>query len=316
MRRLSRAALAFVAIGLAIYAVLYWASERLVERTAHANPFHKIATRGDADWVILGASHAMPLDFADFNDRMQRATGLAIVNLATTGTGPLYNRFVLEEYLRRHRTRNLLYVADSFTFYSRAWNEDRFADAKLIRRTPYDPAIAARLWRYAREEGVDRRAVLDYVSGFSKVNNRERLERDVWEAEAHFERAYRPSASVTAKRIAYLYPDGTSRAALDRYLGELADLVREAQRAEAKVVVVKMPLPSGFRSRLPDEAEFDRRLVAMLAPFGVAVEDFSASVADAGRFFDSDHLNRRGLEEFFARDLAPVLAAGAKKEGP
>jgi len=307
MKRLAACALLFAAIGLALYAAVYYASERLVQRTAHANPFHKIEARGDADWVILGASHAMALDFGDSNDRMQRATGLAIVNLAATGTGPLYNRFVLEEYLRRHRARNVLYVADAFTFYSKAWNEDRFADAKLIRRTPFEPAIAARMWRYAREEGVDPRAVLDYVSGFSKVNNRERLQRDAWEAEAQFGRTYRPSASVAAKRIAYLYPDGTPAAALDRYLGELDDLVAVAKGAGARVVVIKLPLPDLFRGKLPDEAAFDARLAATLARRGVAFHDFSASLSDPRFFFDSDHLNRAGMEAFFARELKGLL---------
>jgi hypothetical protein len=82
------------------------------------------------DWVILGASHAMPLDFADFNAQMERETRLRILNLAAPDAGPLYNRFVLEDFLRAHRARNLLYVVDSFAFYSRTWNEDRFADAK------------------------------------------------------------------------------------------------------------------------------------------------------------------------------------------
>jgi hypothetical protein len=312
MKRLAASTLLFVAIGLALYAAVYYGSERLVERTAHANPFHKIATRGDADWVILGASHAMVLDFADVNERMERDTGLAIVNLAATGTGPLYNRFVLEEYLRRHKARNVLYVADAFTFYSRAWNEDRFADAKLIRRTPYEPAVAWRMWRYAREEGIDPRAALDYMSGFSKVNNRERLKRDVWEGEEQFERVYRPSASVAAKRIAYLYPDGTPAAALDRYLGELADLVAVAQSAGARVVVIKMPLPAQFRAKLPDEDAFDARLAAMLAQRGVALRDFTSTIPDARLFFDSDHLNRTGVEAFFARDLKAVLEDGRK----
>jgi hypothetical protein len=309
MKRLARSACIFVAIGLALYGLVYWGSERLVERTAHDNPFHKIATRGDADWVILGASHAMTLDFADFNARMERETGLVIVNLAATGTGPLYNRFVLEEYLRRHRAKNVLYVADAFTFHSKSWNEDRFADAKLIRRTPWDPAIASRLWRYAREKGVDPRAVLDYVSGFSKVNNRERLKTDVWEGAGQSDRVYRPSESLTAKRIAYLYPDGTSAAVRDRYLAELDALVAEAQAAGSRVVVVKLPLPAAFASRLPAEDEFDRALAATLARRGVAYRDYSGALPDARYFFDSDHLNRAGLEAFFERNLKELLTA-------
>lgn len=309
MRRLAKSALLFIAIGLAIYAGVYYAAERLMVRTGHSNPFFKIATlqEGAVDWVILGASHAMPLDFADFNAHMQGETGLRILNLAAPGTGPLYNRFALEHFLRAHRTKNVLYVADAFAFYSRSWNEERFADAKLLRRTPFEPAIARRLWAYARDEGVDPRAVLDYVSGFSKINNRERFERDIWEGERQFDRVYPPSASAVKKRIAYLYPDQTPAAALSRYVEEFSTLVATARRAGASVVVIKMPTPSQYRSQLPDEAAFDQALSRLLATAAVRFHDFSQALDQPRFYFDTDHLNRSGLTEFFARYLKPVL---------
>ena len=310
MKRLARAALAFVAIGLAIYIGLYAAAERLVERTAHANPIFKIRIAGDEayDWVILGASHAMPLDFAGFNAQvLEKATGLRVINLAAQGTGPLYQRFVLEEFLRGHKARNVLYAVDSFAFYSRLWNEDRFADAKLLRRTPFDPEVARRMWGYARAEGVDPRAVLDYASGFSKINNRERFERDAWEGEAQFDRVYRASSSAVAKRVEYLYPDSPSPGTLERYLRELSSLVDTARGAGMNVVVIKMPVPSAYRSRLPSEDAFDAALARTLAPRGIAVRDFSGSIPEARFYFDTDHLNRAGLEQFVARDLGPLL---------
>lgn len=163
MTRQGRAAIAFIGIGLLIYACVYFAAEQLMYRNGHGNPVFKIATTEVQafDWVILGASHAMPLDFSNSNDLMQRDTGQTIINLASPGTGPLYNRFVLETFLRKHRTRNLLYVADSFAFYSRAWNEDRFGDVKLLRATPFDLYAARLLLQYSRQEGIDWRAVAD-----------------------------------------------------------------------------------------------------------------------------------------------------------
>src|SRR5665647_1082025 len=135
MTRQRRSVIAFIGIGLMIYAGVYFVAERLMYRNGHSNPFFKIATSEVKafDWVILGASHAMPLDFADFNGLMQEQTGLKIINLASPGTGPLYNRFVLEAFLRNHQTKQVLYIADSFAFCSRTWNEDRFGDAKLLR---------------------------------------------------------------------------------------------------------------------------------------------------------------------------------------
>lgn len=314
MKRLLRPALLFIAIGLVLYAGLYAAAEGLVRRTGHSNAFFKIAAMPEqtVDWLILGASHAMPLDFADFNAQMEKTTGLRIVNLAAPGAGPLYNRFVFEHFRRAHRAHNLLYVVDSFAFYSRTWNEDRFADAKLVRRTPFEPAVARRLADYARHEGVDPRAFLDYVSGFSKINNRERFRPDLWEGEAQFERAQRPSATAITKRIEYLYADGTSTERLARYLDVLSTLIAHARQDGTRVVVVKMPLPAPFRDRLPDEAAFDGALQRLLAQHGAEFHDFSAAVPDARKYFDTDHLNRAGLSEFFERDLKPVLLSGVR----
>ena len=311
MERLLRPALLFIAIALAIYAALYAASEQLVQRNGHSNPFFKIAQAKEpsVDWVMLGASHAMPMDFGDFNAGMERASGQRILQLAGPGTGPLYNRFVLEHFLRRHNARHLLYVVDSFAFYSRTWNEDRFADAKLLRRTPWDPALAVSLARYVRDEGVDPRALLDYASGFSKINNRERFQRDVWEGEAQFERASRPSLSAANKRIAYLYPDNAAPDALARYLDRFSSLLALARRQGMQVLVIKMPLPPAFRRLLPDETAFDEGLARVMATQGARYADFAGAVPDPRLYFDTDHLNRAGLTAFVDKSLMPLLAA-------
>ena len=311
MKRLGVSALLFGAIGLLIYAGLYYGAEQLLYRTGRSNPFFKIAMAAerDVDWVILGASHAMPLDFADFNAGMERETGLRILNLASPGTGPLYNRFVLESFLREHRARGLLYVLDSFAFYSRAWNEDRFADAKLLRRTPFEPATARSLWNYTRNEGVDFRAVLDFATGFSKINNRERFQRDTWEGEAQFDRVYRPSAAAVKKRIEYLYPEPAVAAAFSRYLEEFRELVALARQRGIRVAVIKMPVPAQFQSQLPNEAAFDAAISRILVSQDVPLHDFTSTMNDPRFYFDTDHLNRAGLTEFFARQLKPILAS-------
>lgn len=311
MKQFRKSALLFVAIGLLIYAAVFAAAERLAFRNGHSNPFFKIATAEapDYDWVILGASHAMPLDFGGFNELMQRETGLRILNLAAQGTGPLYNRFVLEHFLRAHRARNLLYVIDSFTFTSRAWNEDRFADAKLIRGTPFERAIAQLLENYVRRDGVDPRALLDYLSGFSKINNRDRFQRDAWEGEAQFDRVYRSSATVVAKRIAYLYPDTPAPDVLARYLRDFVGLLDIARQHGVRVVAVKLPVPALFRNQLRNEAAFDAAASRVLADHAVPLRDFSAALDNPSFYFDTDHLNRAGVTEFFQRQLKPLLAA-------
>ena len=313
MTRQGRSAIAFIGIGLLIYAGIYLAAERLMYRNGHSNPLYKIATSEVKafDWVILGASHAMPLDFADFNGLMQDQTGLKIVNLASPGTGPLYNRFVLEAFLRRHTVKNLLYVADSFAFYSRMWNEDRFADAKLLRATPFDPATAGLLWQYSRHEDVNTRALADYVTGFSKINNHDRFQKDVWEGELQFDRVYRQSATATKSRIAYLFPDPGRDVVLARYVTEFAKLLELAQRHDISVVVIKMPTPGQFRAQLPNEPAFDAAMAVTIENRGVGFSDFSAELDEPRFYFDTDHLNRAGVTELFNRHLKEIMMAHA-----
>lgn len=317
MRHLARRAIAFAGLGLVLYALLFAAAEQLVLRTGHANPLFRIAaTREQAvDWLIVGTSHAMPLAFGDTEAAVHRQTGLRLLNLAAPGTGPLYNRFVLEQFLRERRAANLLVVADSFAFYSRTWNEDRFADAKLLARTPYRPAVAAGLWQFVREAGVSPRALADYATGFSKINNRDRFQDDRWEGEAQFERTWRPSASAVKKRMAYLHPDGNPEAALARYLAELTRVLAQAQQAGMRVVVVKLPTPAQYRSQLPQEAQFDVALGRVLVAANVPLHDWSAALPEARFYFDSDHLNRAGVNELLARHLIPVLASRPAPQG-
>jgi hypothetical protein len=310
MKSLAKSAAAFVAIGLLLYAGVYYAAERLVYRTGDSNPFFKIAVLDAAavDWVILGASHAMPLDFADFNSVMEKATGKRILNLAAPGAGPLYNQAVFEQFQAKHRTGNLLYVADSFAFYGREWNEDRFADAKLLSRTPFSLDLARRFFDYALRGDAGALAFFDYATGFSKINNRERFQKDVWEGEAQFDRAYRPSATATAKRIAYLYPKGSAEsAAAARYLGVLEKLILTARARGAAVTVIKMPIPEMFRQKLPDEPAFDQRLAALVGRLNVPFHDFSSAMDDPASYLDTDHLGRRGVTEFFENRLKTIL---------
>ena len=313
MKDFGRSALLFVALGLALYAGVYWWAERLQYATGRSSPLFKIetATRTDYDWVILDASHAMPLDFDDINALMERETGLSILNLASTGSGPLYNRFVLENFLRRHRAKHLLYVVDSFAFRSPEWNEDRFSDAKLLRRTPFKWAIARSLFNYSQHEGVSLLAVLDYVTGFSKINNRERFQRDQWEGEAQFERVYRPSSSLLKKRIEYLYPPLASSELPFRYLAKFAGLIALAQQNGMEVMLIEMPLPSEFRKARPQDREFSAAIALLVSDRGLAFHDLAGVLPDPRYYFDTDHLNRTGVTEFFGQYLKAILLSPA-----
>ena len=304
------AVLRFLAIGLALYVALFAVAELLVYRNGHDNPFYKIATadRQHYDWLIMGASHAMPLSFDTMEDDLESAAGVSILNLALQGIGPLHSDAVLERFLADHSAGGLVYAVDSFAFRDPQWNEGRLGDPQLLARTPMDFRVASRLAAETVWGDLAPQALVAYLSGFPKINNSERFIRDVWESASLFDRRYRPSQTATAERIAYLFPEGTGDPeVLARYLDVFMGLLDRALAAGMTVRVIKLPVPENYSDKLPDEAGFDAALNTRLGERGIILEDYSNLLPEARFYFDSDHLGRQGVQAFADQVLVPLL---------
>lgn len=301
-----RHAVPFVLVGFVLYVGLYAASEQLVSRYAHRNRFHavKAAPSPEYDYVILGSSHAAVFDYEDLNAQLEQMTGSRILNLAVVGGGVTMNRLLLEYFLVAHRTAAVVYFIDSFAFYSPAWNEDRLKDARLLSRAPFDPALARLLVQAAAQRTV----ALDYISGFSKINNPDRFAPDLADGEGRLNRTYRPVKQIDDERIAYLYAAAAEQAAARRrYLAELDDLIRAAQSRGIRFIAMKPPIPARIYRRLPHEDQFDAALKEVLDRHGVTLDDYSLVDNEEKFFFDPDHLNRAGILNFFKNHLKERL---------
>ena len=314
MRGFARRVAMFVLIGLVLYGGLYVATEQMIARHAQRNRFFSVMTAAPHtryDHVILGASHAAVFDYREMNARLAAMTGSRILNLAVEGGGVTVNRFLLDYFLARHRTSSVVYILDSFVFYSGEWNEDRLQDAGLFMRAPWDPQLAAQLVRHP----ATRMLAVDYISGFSKINNPDRFAPDTFENEgARFDRTYRPVPQIDRQRIAYLYPADVDQAALlaSLYLDEFKTLIENLQARDVSVTVVRPPIPSRIYDMIPGEQQFDAALTTVLARRGVAFHDLSAVNNDERLFFDSDHLNQEGVLSFFEDHLAGVLLSATE----
>ena len=308
VRRFLRNSALFLLVGLVLYAGVYAAVEHLIDRDGRRNRFHmvKSAPRASYDYVILGASHAAVFDFEDMNARLETMTGATILNLSVVGGGVSVNRLLLDYFLANHHAKAVVYVLDSFVFHSPEWNERRLADARLFQRAPFDPVLA----RLLLENPSTRWQGVDYVLGFSKINSAARVDPDTRQEETtRFGRTYRPVTQIDQQRINYLFPvqADQARAYRARYLGEFADLLRQARARNLRVVVIKPPIPERVYRMLPNEQEFDVELRAVLDRHGAEFHDFSLVDNAEPFFYDSDHLNRAGVLQFFERRLAPTL---------
>lgn len=305
-----RSALIFTLIGLLFYGAVYAASERLVVRYGQTNKFYLVnqAPPTTYDYVILGASHAAALGYQDMTERLEAQTGARILNLAIVGGGVAVNQLVFDYFLTRHQTRGLVYVVDSFAFYARTWNEERLQDTRLFLRAPFDWSLA----RLLLARPGTRSMALDYLSGFSKINNDDRFAPDVTPEEStRFTRTYRPVKQIDDQRIGYLYPAQIDESVFARYLQEFERLLADAQRRGIRVLVVKPPIPERVISRIPGEEQFDQRLRTLLQRLEIPLHDFTHLENGDSHFFDTDHLNRDGVLSFFDSGLAPVLKAAS-----
>ncbi len=306
-RRFLKASLLFVLFGILIYFALYAVSEQLVYNYAKRNRFFDVKTAAfaDYDYVILGASHAAALDYEDMTPRLEQMTDSKIINLSEVGAGVTVNRLLLDYFLVSHRTKAVVYVADSFAFYSQQWNEDRLNDTRLFVRAPFDPVLVQVL----SETPAGRAVVPDYVLGFSKINNPDRFAPDINDDErTKFNTTYRPVKQIDQQRLDYLYPKQIDEATFQRYLGEFENLVRYLKEHNVRLIVIKPPVPTRFYQMLPQETQFDERMQAILTRYGTEYHDFSLVGNDEKFFFNTDHLNRTGVLNFFDNYLKGVLA--------
>ncbi|MCR9087790.1 MAG: hypothetical protein NXH97_13715 [Rhodobacteraceae bacterium] len=310
---LKQAAL-FVGTFLVLYAAAVWIVERNLRQIEPETALQKLSAHDGTpvDWLVLGASHALPLDFGDVPDRLQSESGQTMLILAEVGAGPVYSAFVLDRALDELTARRVLFVADSFAFASENWNEARFSDRKLLAHMPLEVATARRLASRVTEGKVPVTALADYLTGFSKLNPVDRFPTQGWQGQADFDKTHRTSRHAVSARIAYLYPDGApDPEIIDTYLAELGGMIDAARRSGAEFLILKPPVPPEFSRALTGEAMFDAALAELAEVRSVPFLDHSAEVADPTLYFDTDHLNRQGVDTYYQDTLRDVFQSDA-----
>lgn len=296
----------FVLIGIVIYAGIYIFVERMVYDYTVRNRLYNIKTASQQpyDYVILGASHAIVLDYEDMNSQLEQMTGAKILNLSTQGGGVIVNRFMLDYFLAKHETKHVVYVLDSFAFYSAEWNEDRIKDVALFKRAPFDPVLARLVWAGP----ATRPMFLGYVLGFYKINNPDWFVTDITEEElTRFEKTYRPIAQIDRQRMAYLYPDQIDPEVFQRYLTDFKEMLQTLKERGIGIIVIKPPIPENVYAMLPQEQEFDKEFLDIWQRYDVEFHDFSLVSNDKEFYFNTDHLNRQGVLNFYESNLGPIL---------
>jgi len=297
----------FVLLAVLIYLGLFVWSNHILEPRSDRNPFFRITqAKPHTDWIVLGASHALPLGFEGVPTMVRDVSGADTLTLAVAGGGPAVSRLVAERYFADHDADGVLVVLDVFAFLDPRWNEARLADADILPKIPAD-LQTLRVFIRAISRGLPARTVLAYATGFSRINDQSRFETDRWDAEARFDSAPRPSDAADAARISYLFPDIPSEATVERAFADIEAMVRLARSHGTRIVLVYPPLPERFRTRMPDLSDIETRLAAEAGRLGVSLIDHRTLIPESRYYFDTDHLNRAGVELWLVNGLSSIL---------
>ena len=297
----------FLVLALLLYGALFLWSDRILLAHGDRNPFFRIGqSPARTGWIVLGASHALPLGFEGVPDMVRDATGEDTLTLAVAGGGPAVMRLVAERYFADREADGVLIVLDAFAFADARWNEDRIDDGDLLPKIPADRRTLA-VFKDSMTRGLPAGTFLAYATGFARINDRTRFRIDRWDAASRFDSTARPSDAAETERIAYLYPGSPSQEAMDKGLADVEALVGLARSRGTKVVLVYPPLPERFRKRLPELPALGARLEATVRRLNVPLHDHRGLLPESKYYFDTDHLNRSGIDLWLERGLGDIL---------
>jgi len=309
-------ALIFVVIGLLLYVALAAYAERKMLETSERHPFVTITSAPqETDVVVLGASHAMQLGFDGIQPMVEQNSGRKIMVLAIKDGGVVPNAVILNALLKKSKPRTIVYVLDTFAFLSPRWNEERLNDGDLFVRAPFDRDLIDVL----REEPSAWGTMLGYASGFEKIKRLSSADADSADAElTKLDQIYQPDDRIDDQRVGYLFSDSSAEL-MQGYVDRLAAMAQAARQAGSEFILLQMPVPPRYTSRLP-EAHYEvlERVQAMAQAAGVCVIDHTEALPGDENYYDTDHLNRLGLERYTAGLLAEalLLPAGEATENP
>lgn len=297
----------FVLLALLIYLGLFLWSDRVLETHSNRNPFFRISQADQhADWIVLGSSHALPLGFEGVPAKVQDVTGVDTLTLAVAGGGPAISRLVAERYFTDHDADGVLVVLDSFAFLDPRWNEQRLGDADFLPKIPAD-LQNIKVFTQAISRGLPIETVLAYATGFARINDHSRFAPDRWDAESRFDGTPRPSDAADAARISYLYPAPPSLRTVEQSIADIEAVIDLARSHGAQIALLYPPLPARFRARMPDMSTIETKLAAAAGRLGVRVFDHRTLIPDPRFYFDTDHLNRPGIELWLTKGMGDIF---------
>jgi hypothetical protein len=252
------------------------------------------------DYVLLGSSHAYLLArFRDNAALTESILGGSVVNLAMPSGGGLRPaRLYLEEYLARgNRAKEVIYFLDPFVFFSPGPNDQH----KFVYFEPLQLRFLARLIA----DGYPPRQIFTYVRSKLSYNWLFQTPEPLL-AHTGTVDATTHTPERVAQRMDSLYMDGMEEHHFLRYAEELERIMAHCEAHGMRLSLVTMPTLLGPE---PGAARMQAWLAEAQSRHTFRTVDFVDALPDGKWFYNLDHINTAGVEQFLHTVLKPWLDA-------
>ncbi len=256
------------------------------------------------DVVILGTSHAyVCARFQEHQAATERELGRTVFNMAIAqGGGITPARFYLETYFDQGNTAaHVVYLLDPFVFFTAGSNEQH----RFVYMEPFRFHFLAKMLR----NGYNYQQIVTYIR--SKFRGQWLFQKP--QLLIHHVKGYPPELVTPeriTKRMGTLYPDGLHDEVFQRYQAEFLKIVALCKARGAQLNVAVPPTMLGPET---GHAAMMAWLETLEASGDITLSDWSNAIKSPERYYNLDHLNLSGTQEFMGQYLRPMLDAEDEK---
>lgn len=256
------------------------------------------------DVVMLGTSHAyVCARFKEHQEATERELGRTVFNMAIAqGGGIVPARFYLETYFDQGNTTDrVVYLLDPFVFFNIGSNEQH----SFVEMEPFRFHFLAKMLRNL----YNYQQLVSYIR--SKFSGQWLLQKP--ELLIHHVKGYPPELVTPeriAKRMGTLYPDGLQDEVFNRYQSEFLKIAALCKARGAQLNVAVPPTMLGPET---GHAAMMAWLETLRDRGDITLSDWSNVIKSPERYYNLDHLNLSGIQEFMGQYLRPMLDAEDEK---
>jgi len=288
----------FISVNLLIIVIGLWAVDRFMpnyERTCKntSATFASIPKDKTFDMLIFGTSHAKDFSRTTNHDSTEQILGLSCFNLGKAeGHGGIVPSVALWQVFKQrgNTAKECIYFLDPWVFYSRLWNEMNY----FLEDEPLNWEV----WNASFRSGAEPEVLFNGIRSKLKPSyfmSNEIIPHPKLDSLTSLE------PNLVQKQKDVNYPSGRDSVVMKEYIKKFVELIRDIEEFGIKVTII---IPPTLLGKDPGWEAVQQALNKN----GFKILDHSEVVKNLALYYDTNHLNSKGIGIYLRSLLKPIFS--------